>query len=92
MFYTCLSVIHFMGEGVSVLCHFLSDRDPPDRDPLPGQKPPWTDISKTETPRHRAPLDRDPCVRPFRLDDMDASRGITLVVILWVTSHKRIWK
>ena len=27
-------------------------------------------------------------VRPFRLGDMDASRGITLVVILWVTSHK----
>ena len=27
-------------------------------------------------------------VRPFRLDATDASRGITPVVILWVTSHK----
>ena len=31
-------------------------------------------------------------VRPFRLDDTDASRGIIPVVILWVTSHKHIWK
>ena len=31
-------------------------------------------------------------VRPGRLDATDASRGITPVLILWVTSHKRIRK
>ena len=34
----------------------------------------------------------DSSVRPFRLDDTDASRGITPVMILWVTSYKRMRK
>ena len=42
----------------------------------------------TEDPR----LDSPPNVNPFRLNNMDASRGITPVVILWVTSHKHIHK
>ena len=37
-------------------------------------------------------VNRNDNVRPFRLDDADASGGITPVVILWVTSHKRIQK